>query len=269
MLFKLRKVLRGYKVFILDRYMSFLLKRQRIEGEFVFITGADSSHFKSVKQFVESFLKFEKNSKLIFYDLGLSMDQSVEFQANFPDIIYEKFNYFKYPDFFDIKTNAGEYAWKPAIIQEILERYKCKVVWMDAGNLIIEKLDTLKKFITLKGYFWNYSPDNIEDWTHKKTLSYFNLAEKLYKCRNLSAAALGFDYNFKKARELVHEWKECAVVKECIAPEGSNRKNHRQDQSVLTILAYKKGLAGGIKLKNPGFLVQQDIDWVDDEEVEQ
>jgi len=32
---------------------------------------------------------------------------------------------------------------------------------------------------------------------------------------------------------------ECALRRECIAPEGSDRSNHRQDQAVLTILYCK------------------------------
>jgi hypothetical protein len=37
----------------------------------------------------------------------------------------------------------------------------------------------------------------------------------------------------------VREWCECTLRRECIAPEGSDRSNHRQDQAVFTILYYK------------------------------
>ena len=37
----------------------------------------------------------------------------------------------------------------------------------------------------------------------------------------------------------VKEWKDLALIKECIFPDGSNRNNHRQDQAVLCILYYK------------------------------
>jgi hypothetical protein len=42
-----------------------------------------------------------------------------------------------------------------------------------------------------------------------------------------------------KHKEFINEFYICAQDKNCIAPEGSSRKNHRQDQAVFTILFYK------------------------------
>jgi hypothetical protein len=41
--------------------------------------------------------------------------------------------------------------------------------------------------------------------------------------------------------ELARPWYECALTRQCIAPDGSNRRNHRQDQAALTVLAYLSG----------------------------
>ena len=38
---------------------------------------------------------------------------------------------------------------------------------------------------------------------------------------------------------LLWEWAQCASIKACIAPPGSSRGNHRQDQSALTLLLYR------------------------------
>ena len=37
-------------------------------------------------------------------------------------------------------------------------------------------------------------------------------------------------------------WRECSLDVECIAPSGSHRGNHRQDQAALTVLAWLHGL---------------------------
>ena len=58
-----------------------------------------------------------------------------------------------------------------------------------------------------------------------------------YRPRN--AAIIGINYNVDWVRRLVKEWRDLALVKECICPDGSDRSNHRQDQAVLTILFYK------------------------------
>jgi hypothetical protein len=38
--------------------------------------------------------------------------------------------------------------------------------------------------------------------------------------------------------QMLSRWKDCAMHKECIAPEGSDVFNHRQDQAALTVLAH-------------------------------
>lgn len=257
---KPNKVIEALGYLIKYKYLNFVLNRQAIEGEFVFLTAADSSHYKTVKQFLESFFKFENESIIIFYDLGLTDNESRGLKNEFPDVIYKNFNYSEYPDYFDLSKNLGGYAWKPVIFWEILNQYKCKLIWMDAGTVITESLENLKKYICWKGYYWHYSPGTIREWTHEKTLSYLEVPKKFYSYRNLSAAAIAVDYNDDEAYKVAREWKECAMCEECISPKGSDRSNHRQDQAALTILAHKRGLATGLKLRKTGFLVQQDID---------
>lgn len=42
-------------------------------------------------------------------------------------------------------------------------------------------------------------------------------------------------------RMLARPWYECSITRQCIAPDGSSRKNHRQDQAALTVLAILTG----------------------------
>jgi hypothetical protein len=44
-------------------------------------------------------------------------------------------------------------------------------------------------------------------------------------------------------REIVLPWRACAMNKNCIAPPGSSRRNHRQDQAVLSFLVHRTGFA--------------------------
>ena len=50
---------------------------------------------------------------------------------------------------------------------------------------------------------------------------------------------MGFNTNTNFVRDLLIEFYNCSQIKECIAPYGSSRVNHRQDQAVFTILFYK------------------------------
>ena len=89
----------------------------------IFITACSQNHSKSMIQFLYS---LHNNSGQIFkcyvYDLG---DLTNEYKQNllnvFPNIVLKIFDYSKYPSYFNIQIKAGEYAWKPNIINEVLE----------------------------------------------------------------------------------------------------------------------------------------------------
>lgn len=227
---------------------------------FIIITGADSSHYKSLIQLLLSVLLHEKNTKVIVFDLGLTDLELNELKEKFKTIEIRKFNYSQYPKFFNIKINAGEYAWKPVIISDILNEFKCSIVWMDAGNVISSPLNTIRKIMNFTGFYSPYSEKKIFSWTHPKTLKFLETSDKILNKRNLNAACVAVNYNFNEIKKVIDKWKQCALMKECIAPEGSSRKNHRQDQAVLSVIAYKSNVVNILFKKYYGFKIQQDVD---------
>ena len=54
-------------------------------------------------------------------------------------------------------------------------------------------------------------------------------------------------------REMIQAWAACAHDAFCIAPPGSSRANHRQDQSALSILAARFGYAEHIDIRHAGY----------------
>jgi hypothetical protein len=178
------------------------------------------------------------------YDLGLDTQSMLVLKHR--NIRYRLFDYNKYPDYFQINVNAGEYAWKPIIIQktmnEILETHTNSpkiLLWCDAGDLMRDKsLQNLKSHILRNKI---YSPDSegcIPHYMHPKTLDWFSKqhAYPLLGLSNRNGAILGFYIDDPSVQEWIQKFYDCALEKECIAPEGSSRSNHRQDQSVFTIL---------------------------------
>lgn len=111
-------------------------------------------------------------------------------------------------------------------------------MWMDSGNLILQRLDSLYKYINQSGIYSNDSGGTILEWTHPKTLEYMNCNCFLQNiCK--SAACIGLNTKIEWVKSFIDEFKKLALIKECIAPEGSNRLNHRQDQAIFNILFYK------------------------------
>ena len=121
----------------------------------------------------------------------------------------------------------------------MLNEFKSKVVWLDAGNLITSKIILLKISITAIGLVVPVSSNRIVDWTHSRTIEHIGLDKKFLNSNNYASGLIGFDYNFTTAKQISSKWSEFSQIQDCISPNGSSRENHRQDQAVLTLLLYK------------------------------
>jgi hypothetical protein len=208
------------------------------------VTGSSQNHHKSLTQFVNSFLHFYKNdeeTRLVIYDLGLGDSiQDLKIITQFStNVVYECFEFKNYPSYFDINVNAGEYAWKPIILHETCKKYEGNVVWMDAGNLILSRLDDLVTFLRKNGIHTGVTSGTITTWTHPKTLDAMKCDTRFLMLPNRNGACVGVNYSLHWVKEFVEKWKDYALNKDVIAPEGSSRQNHRQDQAVLSVLFYE------------------------------
>ncbi len=226
------------------------------------VTACSQNHFRSLVQFLSSTVNVGIPFKCYVYDLGIDKEYFDSLKIVFPKFIYRTFDYSKYPDYFNIKINAGEYAWKPVIIEEVSKEIDDILIWFDSGNKIISSLGHLYKLIQSQSIYSPVSAGDVLKWTHPLTLKYIgiNKDSKILKMENRNGAAFGFNLNRKEIRDFIATFSRVAQDKECIAPIGSNRQNHRQDQSVFTLLYYQ--FFGNCKTesKYKGFTIHNDID---------
>lgn len=204
------------------------------------ITGASDNHYLTLMNMIDSFIRYNDGHKLIIYNLGLEESKwnHIKEKYNDKDFIFKVFDYSKYPEWFNINIEAGHYAWKPTIIYNTFLEYTDEiVVWMDAGNLITEKLQKLESFLIDNYIYSATSSGTIKDWTHPSTIEYLNCTNTGHENRN--GACMGFNTKIDLVKDFITEFYNCAMDKNCIAPDGSSRRNHRQDQAVFTILFYK------------------------------
>ena len=239
---------------------TMLLAPFPLRDDFVMVSGADRSHFKSLYNLLKSARKWEPNMRFIVYDLGFEAVQREEIAIAFPFIELRQFDYSQYPAYFDIRINAGEFAWKPVIFSEVFCEVRGSVCWFDAGNLILEPLMWLRKLVQWTGFYSPISKGTVGMWTHPATLAFLKADASVAGKPNLTGGCVSANHRSLKARNFVAQWKECALIKECIAPSGSNRYNHRQDMSILAILAYQMRLPMYLSKYRLGFDIQQDVD---------
>jgi hypothetical protein len=215
----------------------------------ILITGASNNHFLTLLNMINSFIKHTRTHTLIIYNLGIDNNKwrYIEEQYKNNNFHFKIFDYSKYPSWFNINIEAGQYAWKPVIIYDTFLEFKNEIiVWMDAGNLIHDNLNLLEEYIKKNNIHSTLSSGLIKDWTHPKTIEYLkcDYIEEI----NRNGACLGFNTKIEYIKELLEEYYNYAQDRSCIAPEGSSRVNHRQDQAVFTILFYKY-----LKKYNPNY----------------
>lgn len=234
-----------------------------------FVTGADSSHFRSSLNFIESVRDHEPTASLTYWDLGLSESEVAVIRIKFPSVDIRKFEFSCYPSHMNIKINAGSYAWKPVIIaltadqlQELSQQNRL-LVWADAGNIVLRRLARLRGLVGSLGLYTPESPGKLKTWTHPQTLRILQVEQHLESMQMCNAALVAFDLSTEQAKETLGQWVEYAYEKECIAPEGSSLGNHRYDQAILSCIVARGNFIPGSALMSPegvGVAVQQDVE---------
>lgn len=226
------------------------------------VTGADFSHSVALENLLVSIRRFEPKATVTVWDLGLLVEQRNRLSSEFPLYTFRDFNFGLYPDHVNIRKDAGQYSWKPIAVSLSVDSRAPLTLWLDAGNIITSPLKLVRRILVKRGFFSPYSSGTIADWTHKGSLSFLGASEAIGQEPNCNGAVVGFDIRNIQAADLLIKWTNCAMDKDCIAPGGSNRLNHRQDQAVLSVLASMNEInalrAERIMRKPLGILIHQD-----------
>lgn len=241
----------------------------------VFVSAASKSHEKSLLQFIDSVAKFECGATLFIYDLGMTtktLNVINSYKRHFKiDVNLRRFEFKNYPSWVNIKnTNKGEWAWKSLILSSVRDELNdsnvtnnCVLIWNDAGNQLISNIYLLINYIKTYGFYSSSSDGVIEKWCHPLQLKSLKFSDKYLRKPMLNGALIGFYLGSNKAMELLSKWTKYSLIRHVIAPTGSNRSNHRQDQSLLTILAYLKKMAPSkyaLRLTDDSILIHQDVE---------
>ena len=211
------------------------------------VTGASENHSKSLNQLLESIQKFASHHRCVVYDFGGLAAKEIP-----KDVILRKYDYNSKPSWHNICKNAGQYAWKPNVIHEVMEEFKGIVLWLDSGDLLHAPLENIVIDIIKKnGFYSPISSGRIVEWTHPGTLFQMRASSPFVRNReNRNGAIIGFDYEHNVARNIAQQWYDTCMRKEIISPNGSSRMNHRQDQSVLSIIVSQMEEKGIVYLED-------------------
>uniref|UniRef100_A0A7S0HB63 Uncharacterized protein n=1 Tax=Hanusia phi TaxID=3032 RepID=A0A7S0HB63_9CRYP len=239
----------------------------RYAKDLAVVTGASSNHYSPLIAFLRDwphrlrYLKF--TVQLVVVDLGLEPSEKSFILRQFGDLMrFTTFDFSQYPSFFNISIARGEYAWKPAIVYNTFLEYYSSVLWLDSGNAISEDaIFNLYNRIVSDFFVSSQTGGTVSEWVYEKTSAYLvpnkELRDSLQDKAMCNGALVGFYSGAKRSVLFLQHWYNCALQRECIAPEGSSLANHRQDQSTLTVMAHIKGFGSECTKGGSGVAVQK------------
>lgn len=199
------------------------------------------------------------------YNFGLSDDNLKKLYELYPKIIIKKLDYSLYPDFVNPQLFHGlycSYAFKTIAIYLECQCQNSNLIWMDSANRAsINSLNNINNSIIEQGFYCPISSKakTIEalELHHKTCLKTMNVNENeyqnLYQC---SGNLVGVNYKSDVGKFIINSWYKYSLDKNAICPDGSSRNNHRQDQSVLSIIMYLFEQKNAIKFTETNFNVQ-------------
>lgn len=217
----------------------------------IVVTAASSNHFGPLLYLLRSLRALR--ARVECYDIGLTPAE-VAALPHWDGFLYHKFDGAAHPAHMNVAINAGEYAWKPVIVADVIDRVRAAghaddVLWADAGTFVDTLEPMADRIRASRGLWVRRSSGTMRQWTHPLMFAYLGADAAAYGARpNADATLVGFatgsgsaDVRESVYRDVVQPWKACAIAKDCIAPPGSSRGNHRQDQAVLSYLVHRAG----------------------------
>ena len=222
----------------------------------VVVTAVSSNHFEESKDMIGSIQKYLPQSKILFYDLGLTEAQRLEV-SNYCNVEIQNMQWDKYPPHVKMLKH---FAWKPLIVGEVAEKYD--LIMYGDSSLRMKSSDigpVLGSLLEVPFFDTVPYPAPIIAFTYDETIKYLKyppFRKDMAKWETLQGGTWIMLLNHDMKENVLKPWVDCALHEQCIAPKGSSRSPchfemlkyndgryvgcHRYDQSALNIILARK-----------------------------
>ena len=230
-----------------------------LHRQLVCVTAISDNHFREAQEFFTTVQHCLPDKKIIVYDLGLNLNNRRQV-SNYTNVELHAFPFDDYSHLPYVRV-LKNYAWKPIVFKLVSQEYDV-IMYGDASLRmrtcdINPALEHLLKFPLLNAHPIGY---RAIEFTHDSMMTYLNYPKtrkEMAGVQTLEASGWLLWANDLMKEKLIEPWFDCALHKECIAPEGavlwpckftSQHDGHfvgchRYDQSaILLILAREFGL---------------------------
>jgi hypothetical protein len=202
------------------------------DDKLVIVAAASENHARPLFHLLESLDRHERGTKVVLYDLGLAPATRAKLERQGRDVTAFRFD--DYPPHVDA-DNLRTYAWKPAVIHQAMRAHGLPLLYLDAGDLVHQRLDGLRAEIARIGFYSPSGGKKIRLWCHPAAARALELEPEILDARGHNAAIVGFGDN-DLGRALIQAWYQAAMNPAIICPPGATKMNHRFDQAILSVL---------------------------------
>jgi hypothetical protein len=106
------------------------------------VTALSSSHLCALLQLLGTLNESASGTPIIVYDLNPAPGPYIQIddlRRVYPGVVgVRRFDYSAVPAYFNVLRKAGQWAWKPVIIQEVVDEFG-SCLWLDTGAIMLKK----------------------------------------------------------------------------------------------------------------------------------
>jgi hypothetical protein len=207
----------------------------------VVVTAADERYFVSLVSLLESIKRNSEFTNCIIYNLGLSHWQEIWIKkVTSPSIQLLKLPRIsqKFEGWDNVDSASGCFAWKPTVLFQLSSKHR-NFVWADAGVLVTRNIDDLLPIIVENGAFLVRNYEHINStWTSDECKVAMATSEYEMNSPQLMGNFFGVSLENSFGKRLFEDWVNWSEDPKAIK---GDRRLHRHDQTILSILAARLG----------------------------
>ena len=222
------------------RSESYWTPTNATKDDMVIVTGATSQYFPALVNLVASCLYWAPQHKVVIYNLGMKPEEMKKAQS-WPNVKEIKWSQGFPPHFPEHVHHGKQYAWKPLAMNESVHEYG-NIFWLDAGNTLTGPMEPAERIVHETGIFLVRGQDSsMQEKSHPATYEYLGFNKSTFLSGpHYSGNTQAYLYPSRYIDQVVIPNAKCAMDPDCITPSGHNLRNHRYDQTTLSVLVYQQ-----------------------------
>jgi hypothetical protein len=214
------------------------------------VTAANQPYWRCLFQFLRSAERRGEagRRRFVVYDLGLTSETAALLEGRFSWCEFRRFPFEQYPP--HVAVEAGCYAWKPMIVESLLDELGGQVLWLDSATVLRQSLDAVAARLERDGCYTLKGQAALAERCDPLTLEAMAVEPELRLFPERVGGVVGLDAGHSGARKLAKCWHKHALIERHIQPRVPKLRHHKEDQALLTILLHRLEAAGELALGN-------------------